>query len=174
MIKWISVSLLAVLGVSAVNAQNTIYGLKVGAGFFFPTDSFTKDIFGDTWTRLSFSPTRIQTDRQTRLDFDMQVLSRNSNSNRLFIISPSLGIRSALNSDGQFKPYVAARAGIGYADYRILGTSSNGILLNTNFELGAVVGDRFRIFGRYDLFSKRDGLDFSGFSINAELAVFTF
>jgi len=174
MIKWIPVSLLAILSVSAVNAQNTIYGLKIGAGFFFPSDSFTKDAFGDTWTRLSFSPTRLQTDRRTRLDFDMQVLSRNSNANRLFIISPSVGIRSALKSDGQFSPYAAARVGVGYADYRIFGTSSSGVLFNTNFELGAVVGNRFRVFGRYDAFSKRQGLDFSGFSINAELAVFTF
>ncbi len=164
------ISLAIVSGVLASSSfSQSSYGLSAGGGFYFPSSSLLRDAFGDSWTRISFSPGSSRSASGSRLDFDVQVISRDSNSNRLFIIAPTIGYSQSLgNNQKGFVPYVAARVGPAFADYRISSISRRETLLNTNFEVGATLGDRFRVFGRYDAFGKRNGVDFSGFSINAE------
>lgn len=167
MIKFVTLAALAGALISLGSAQSS--GLSLGAGIYYPSNSIVKAAFGDQWIRYSFSPGNSSSATGSRLDYDVQVLSRTSSGNRVFIFAPTIGYSQGFGTDRKGTvPYIAARIGPAYADYRISGNTRREFNLNSNFELGATVGDRFRVFGRYDYFSKRNGVDFSGFSINAQ------
>jgi hypothetical protein len=61
-------------------------------------------------------------------------------------------------------------------DYRLFRNSvsyrDSKIGWNANVEVGALLGRKLAITGRYDLYSKSDGFDFSGFSVSVNLALF--
>lgn len=167
MIKLISLAVALSVGVAVVSAQSS-FGLRVGGGIYYPSNSSVRQLFGDQWSRFGFSPGSVRVSRGSRLDFDTEVISREARGNRLFLFAPTVGFTQSFDSQGDFVPYIAVRTGPAYADYRIGATTRREWRVNTNVELGATAGRSFRFYGRYDLFSKRNGLDFSGFSINAE------
>lgn len=167
MIKFVSVAFFAGLLSSVALAET--FGLGVGGGAYFPSSSLLKGAFGDQWTSIGFSPSSSRSATGGRTDFDIQVLSKSSGGNRLFVFAPTFGYSQGFGNDRKgVVPYFAARIGPAYADYRIYSVTHRDTLINTNFELGATVGERFRLYGRYDGFTKRNGVDFSGFSVNAQ------
>ncbi|MBL8059182.1 MAG: hypothetical protein JNK63_00530 [Chthonomonas sp.] len=144
------------------------YGLSISSGIFYPSNSLVKSAFGDQWWGFGISPASSRSATGGRIDYDVNVLTRSKNGNRVFIFAPTVGWNQGFGTDPRGTvPYFAARIGPAYTDFRLFGDTERGLIINTNFELGATVGERLRIFGRYDNFTKRAGVNFSGFSLNA-------
>lgn len=167
MIRLATVALVTLAFASWGTAQ-TSFGLRVGAGQYYPSSRLVREAFGDTWSRFSFSPGGVRLGRGLSTDFDVEALNRESFGNRVTLFSPTYGLSYSFNDNPDAVPFVAARVGPTFADYRIAGVSRRPVLWNTNIEAGIVLNERLRLFARYDLYTKRDGVDFSGFSINAE------
>ena len=156
---------IALLGAFA-NADT--YGLSVSTGIFYPTSDLVKSAFGDQWWGFGVSPGSSRSSIGGRIDYDLNVLTRSKNGNRVFLVAPSVGWSQGFGTNaGGTVPYLAARIGPAYTDFKLCGISERGLLINTNFEAGVTVGERLRVFGRYDAFTKRAGVNFSGLSLNA-------
>jgi hypothetical protein len=172
--KLILVPGLLALALTTSFAAEPQFGLGLDYGVYLPTSASLKTAFGKQWTRIGISPVSISKSKNTRFDFDMNIISRSQNGNRLTMYVPSFGLVTGLKNEQDIAPYFALRGGPTYVDYRISSVSKREWLVNTNAELGFTVRDRLRFYARYDLFTKRNGLDFSGFSINASVLAFRF
>ncbi|MCC7103489.1 MAG: hypothetical protein IT206_10475 [Fimbriimonadaceae bacterium] len=159
--------ILAAVFASSFASADT-YGLGLGGGVFYPSSSLVRDLFGSSWVSYGISPASAESSVGGKIAYDLQIFARSRGGNRMFLISPSVGWSQgfAKNSRGAV-PYLAARIGPAYTDFRIFGDTERGLIMNTNFEAGVTVGERLRVFGRYDAFTKRGGVDFSGFSFGA-------
>lgn len=159
----------SLVGALSSFASADSYGLSIGAGIFYPSSAAVRDAFGSEWLNIGVAPGSSRSSIGGRLDYDLQIQSRSKYGNRMFLITPTVGWSQGFGNDAKGTiPYVAARIGPAYTDFRLFGDTERGIIINTNFELGATVGERLRVFGRYDAYSKRAGVNFSGFSLNAQ------
>lgn len=170
-----SVALLA--SASAAFAQGSGYGPQVGV--FFPASKELRDALGSSWFSIGFTQVPTQRAGRQLISTDYNVLAADRFGNRLFILTPSVGILLPLSEEGsETSLYAAVRAGVSYIDYNI---TTNGVQrrgnsfgFNGNVELGMYIGERFNIAARYDLFSEKDGLNFNGLTLSLRYSIVRF
>lgn len=173
----IGVAAMMLTGVAEAKDQ---YALSVAWGVFYPSNATIRDAFGSAWHGFGFSPTSVRLRDGQSIDLDFDVLSRERGSNKMLLWTMSLGYNKTFSesADAGVVPYVAARAGLTYADYNFVSGSltydRTRVIGNTNFEAGVLINRTFRLSFRYDLYQKTDGLDLSGYSFRATYQLFTF
>lgn len=165
------------IGSGAALAQGSGYGPQVGV--YFPASQELRNALGSSWFSIGFTQVPTQRAGNQIISTDWNVLAADRYGNRLFILTPSVGILLPLGGDGQeTNVYAAARAGISYMDYNIttggVTRRGNSIGLNGNVELGMYLGDRLNVAARYDVFSEKDGLNFNGLTLSLRYSIVRF
>lgn len=182
---------LALLGLVAVaSAQDK--GVSVGptvGGYFF-TNKLLRDGFGYPVISYGFSPVPTGRPAEHKIQPDINIISASKNGNKLFLlpvtaayelqlIQKSNGIDRVYGDKPSIIPFVRLLAGPAYYDYAL--TDSVGVRRSgktVGITAGAVVGvafsQRLTLSGGYNYFSKVDGLDFSGFSVNLTYSIARF
>jgi hypothetical protein len=168
--------LLSALAISSVAfAQQPNVGVRVGV--YFPTSEAVRNGLGDTWLSYGFNFGSVQTRDGQMMGGDTFFVSREARGNRLFMGTLSYGVTVPLgeyNRFSSFRPYVAVRGGITYADFRIGTTNGSNFTFNANAEVGVTLSDNFQIALRYDMNSRTRGFDLSGASITARYNLLSF
>ncbi len=154
---------------SAARAQeDTLYGPKVGV--YMPVDGELRDLLGDRWFSIGIAAVRKSAGKRATLTVDWNIVSREDGDNRVLILSPSIGyIYAFTGPENDVQPYVAARLGLAYFDYRLARfedqvVSGRRFGVNGNLEFGVMIGERLRLAARYDVYSRMDGFRFDGLS----------
>jgi len=177
-IKFLSVSA-AVAAVSLVHAQGVQVGPRVGA--FLPQSAVVRDAFGSAIPDFGFGRTRTGVSRGGSLRNDINVINANRNGNRLFLVPANLMLEVPLtmdeNADG-LQPYVRVGGGVAYMDYALT-VNGNRVAAKTfgltgSAELGVVFAKRWNLFGRYNYFQQRSGIDFSGITVGLSFSIVQF
>lgn len=163
----------------AIGGNGALWGVSYGA--YFPKSGEIRDLFGDSMPRYGISPVSKRFDKQWDVNTDINILTASGDDAHLLLIPFTVGASMAFGGTG-LRTYVAANAGPAYYDYKLQrDVASTDVIQtfrkkkigwNTNFEAGILINKRFSVVARYDLFSKSEGFDFSGFSINANYAFF--
>jgi len=189
--KWAAVGMVVMASATAVVAQNnqdnqdkgkgrTYLGIK--GGFYFPTNSEIRDIFGSAIPVFGISVDDItkQADKW-RLTANADFITGSKDGNKFFAmpVTASFG-RIFGNRDDTMRPYVRFGAGVAYLDYSIT-RPSNGDRFSTkrlgasaDAEIGLIIGERLRISGKYQWLSKADDFDFGGFQLVATYQLIKF
>lgn len=146
--------------------------LSVGA--FFPTSSRTKDIFDDSWTRISLSS--FQRKRPERWVFGAEFSGLQFDGpTDLDLYALTFGYTKGLGKEtSSTRPYLTGRIGPYWGRIRDAADSESKIGLNANAELGLLFNETFYIEARYDIFSKLAGVTLDGLSITAGVRLFDF
>jgi len=81
------------------------------------------------------------------------------------------------NRDG-VQTYLRFGAGVAYYDYALTVNGQRNAAktfgLTGGVELGIVVSSRLNLFGRYNYFQERGGLDFSGITVGVSYSILRF
>jgi hypothetical protein len=97
-------------------ANKISYGIRVGT--YMPTDSKTKNEFGDNWLSLGFFMTKLGEDYDKgRLGLDLRFISRSDNNNSIFMMPVGIDYRKSFNKDETghehaIRPYVGVTADV--------------------------------------------------------------
>ena len=147
----------------------------IRGGVFIPSSAELRDGIDDAWYSWGIGPMNLGSKRGRVMTGDIQVISHSGKGNRALMLLPTYGLMyTREEKQGEtFVPYVAARVGPSYVDYRLTtgsGTFSGRRWGSTgNVEVGAFLGPRFRVHARYDALSKMQGINFSGLSAGVTL-----
>lgn len=170
----------------ADSSQGRWLGVDVGA--YYPTNAAIRGVYG-TGIKLGVSPvTHIRSDNW-HLDGDLSLISDNHNGNKLFILPVNAAYERSFGPDGaDSQPFVRFSAGVVYNDHTfdidsalVPGIARPAISTTRHFssktvgadgavEVGTVLSRKLRLSARYNLFSKSDGFDFSGFTFSVQYA----
>ncbi|MBN8689161.1 MAG: hypothetical protein J0L72_00070 [Armatimonadetes bacterium] len=172
--KLTSLIAVAAFATGAFAQEQPRLGLQLGLGVFYPNSAYVRSTFGDSWTRISIAPGTMGAYKGSGLDWDINAISVGRNGNRLFIISPSVGFYKTFGNSPSNVPYFAARLGGAYVDYRVGLGDDKYFTTSANAEIGTTINNRINLNVRYDFFPKRNGLDFSGLSLNARFVLVNF
>lgn len=176
-----SVSLVTgILALAAVGSAQTVRPdnyLGVSIGTFLPSDSLTRDIFGDA--PISYGVSLVQPYRQARRGprFDFSTLSLNNDGNNFFMVGATIGYEFRADRDPN-KPVTFARVGIGpmYQTYDVgngaFNASGNKFGVYGTGELGVTLTKNLILSARYYAMPDVDGLNFSGLQLSATIAAF--
>lgn len=142
-------------------------------GVYLPTNSRTRDRFGDAWLSLGlgFGPISGITSKG-QLGFDLSLNYQQHEGNRVFLLPLGLGYRVALTQNPESKtvPYAGVTGDVYLADVRSIpdnihsGIRAGGggsVLLGVNF------GESGNLEARYQFVSHIQSFDFSGLSLRA-------
>lgn len=150
--------------------DQNLFGASVG--WYFPTSGKMRDALGNNFFDVGLSAPFAQMKPDgTQASSSFGVITANRNGNRLFILPATFGVMKMMGRGQESKPYVAARAGIAYYDYRITDPSTlvrksgNRIGYTGNLEAGVILSQNLRVAARYNWFSKVDGFDFTGIEL---------
>lgn len=142
-------------------------------GVYLPTNSRTRDRFGDAWLSvgLGIGPITGVTSKG-QLGFDLSLNYQQHEGNRVFLLPLGLGYRVALTQNPESKtvPYAGVTGDVYLADVRSIpdnihsGIRAGGggsVLLGVNF------GESGNLEARYQFVSHIQSFDFSGLSLRA-------
>ncbi len=167
--------------------------IGIDAGLYYPTNSVIRDVYG-TGVKLGISPvTHIRNDNW-HLDGDLSLISDDHNGNKLFILPVNAAFERAFGpEDGASQPFIRISAGAVYNDHtfdvptnEVPGIAHPGLPPATShfsnktvgadaaIEVGTVLSRKLRLSARYNLFSKSDGFDFSGFTFSVQYSAFRY
>ncbi|MBA3725315.1 MAG: hypothetical protein H0W86_02420 [Armatimonadetes bacterium] len=171
--KKISALVLACGTASGAVAQLNV-PVGVDVGIYFPQSELVRDVWGENWFRIGISPLSFQTPGNWRFTFDLGIMRRSENDDSVTLIPLTFGFTKSFGRDMKMLPYVVGRVGPYWGDVDSLtfGINKSQVGWNANAAVGISFDRRFYIEGRYDHYSKFEGLDFSGFSIAAGIRVF--
>lgn len=165
---------------ATAQADDLFKNWNVSAGVYFPQSKTLKDAFGSEWINFGISPSRKPDRYGWLVSPDINVIYNDDNGNRILLIPLSVGLANRTKVKGSdWTPYVAMRAGVAYADYRIDFTPSSRLkdnewVANANAEVGAIYKDSLRIRARYDWYGKSNGLLFDGLSLTVSWTAIRF
>jgi len=156
--------------------------LGVTGSIYFPTQQRFKDAFRSEILYYGFTVAQNNLDYNWKVRPDIGLFVANDSGNRLFVLPVMAAISRKFATPGSnFQPYAKLGAGVAYFDYRIDEPDGLGGKVRTKgskfgtaatAELGLILGQRIRVFGAYNYFSKQKGFDFSGFQIGATVSIF--
>ncbi len=150
-------------------------GFRLGpeVGLYFPTNSRTRDRFGDAWLSLGlgFGPISGITSKG-QLGFDLSLNYQQHNGNRVLLLPVGLGYRVALTQNPEAKtiPYAGVTGDVYLADVSapvdnvhsgLRAGGGGSVLLGVNF------GQTGNLEARYQFVSHIQSFDFSGLSLRA-------
>lgn len=142
-------------------------------GVYLPTNSRTRDRFGDTWLSVGLGLGSIHTvSSKGQLGFDLSINYQSHNDNQVLLIPVGLGYRVALTQDPDARtiPYAGVTGDVYLADVNspvdnirsgIHAGGGGSVLLGVNF------GETGNLEARYQVVSKIQTFDFSGLSLRA-------
>lgn len=142
-------------------------------GVYLPTNSRTRDRFGDAWLSVGLGLGSIHgVSSKGQLGFDLSLNYQQHNDNRVFLMPLGIGYRVALTQDPNAKsiPYAGVTGDVYLADVRAVpdnvhsGIHAGGggsVLLGVNF------GETGNLEARYQFVSAIQTFDFSGLSLRA-------
>ncbi|MCE5315323.1 MAG: hypothetical protein ABFD49_10095 [Armatimonadota bacterium] len=157
------------------SAEKSKISFALGYGTFMPTDSVTKDQFDDNWTRISFTTFEPEKPASWRFIFEGGAYNLDSATD-VSLYPITFGFERGFGeSSNSVRPYVVLRAGpyYGQIENAALGLDEDHVGLNSNLSLGLVFNRKYYLEARYDYFSELADYDFSGFSINAGMKLFS-
>ena len=176
----IPAGILGVLALIAIvsgpaSAEKSKLTFALSGGAFMPMNSTTKDKFGDSWTRISFTTFEPEKTAEWRFISEGGSYKLDSDTSSVSLYPISFGFERGFGENNSVRPYMVLRAGPYYGKVRddSLGINDKHIGLNGNVSLGLVFSRRYYLEARYDYFSELEGYDFSGFSIYAGMKVFS-
>ncbi|MDQ2686358.1 MAG: hypothetical protein M3Y28_00660 [Armatimonadota bacterium] len=153
--------------------QSNRFHLGPEVGVYLPTNSRTRDRFGDAWLSVGLGLGSIHgVSSKGQLGFDLSLNYQQHNDNRVFLMPLGIGYRVALTQDPEAKsiPYAGVTGDVYLADVRSVpdnvhsGLRAGGggsVLLGVNF------GQTGNLEARYQFVSKIQTFDFSGLSLRA-------
>jgi hypothetical protein len=155
--------------------------LGIEGGFFMPTDSVMRGLFGTSVPALGFSVGNQgnQADKW-RLTANFNFVSANKDGNRFFILPVTAAIGRIFGDTKQsMRPYVRVGVGMAYMDYSLnIGPGNTPAAKRFapvgNAEVGVIIGERFRIAAAYYWLQKVNNLDFSGLQLTLSYSVLRF
>lgn len=158
------------------NEESRKISVALSVGAFFPTSSETKDIFDDSWTRISLST--FQRKRPERWLFGAELSGLQFDGPvDLDLYALTFGFTKGLTKEtSSMVPYVSGRVGPYWGKIRdnLADESTSKVGLNANAEVGLLFNETFYVEARYDMFSKLAGVRLDGFSITAGVRLFDF
>ncbi len=154
-------------------AQTTI-PVGVDVGVFFPTDSMTRSVFGDSWFRIGITPLSFQRPDKWKGTFDIGYLHRSQGGDSVTLLPITFGVTRSFGGSKETRPYVAIRVGPYWGDVNspTFGVDRSKVGFDANASVGITFSDTFYIEGRYDFFSDFDGIKFSGAHLSAGIRIF--
>jgi hypothetical protein len=167
-------ALLAIL-TGPASAEKSKLTFALGGGVFMPMDSATKDKFGDSWTRISFTTFEPEKTAEWRFISEGGSYQLDGGAADVSLYPISFGFERGFGENHSVRPYMVLRAGPYYGKVHddSLGINEKHIGLNGNVSLGLVFSRRYYLEARYDYFSELAGYDFSGFSVYAGMKLFS-
>jgi hypothetical protein len=169
----VAVSALAGLSLFAcADASDMFRNWNVNAGVVFTQIPTLTDAFWEDKVNFGLSPNRKPDRNGWLISPDVNVIYNESRGNRILIVPLTVGVANRSKVKGSdWTPYIAARVGAAYTDYRIDFSPSsrlrdNDWVMNANAEVGAIYKDSLRIRARYDWYRKTNGLLLDGLSLN--------
>ncbi len=161
------------------NQDQGLFGVSVG--WYFPTNGLIRDRFGNKVFDVGFSApfqgVQNQGGQQSSTSFG--IISAEKSGDRMMIIPATFGIMKMTGGRGEgTKPYVAARAGVAYFDYRVTDPdtasrrSGRKFNFTANVEGGLILNQNLRLAAKYNWFPKVDGFDFSGIEVKLSYQFF--
>jgi hypothetical protein len=175
------VCLAGLVGVSVLASAQSKFKfdyIGIEAGAYFPKSSLLRDRFGDTILRVGFSPMMIKRQKDWVPSFEIGFMGASGNGDRFGVYPLTVGMQKSFGDPAsKTVPFIRAGAGVAYFDYDITKEDLTNVRSHkfggvTAFEAGVINGDRFRASVRYYLFSKQEGVDFSGVLISASFGAF--
>jgi len=160
--------------------DNNDHGRWIGidVGVYYPTDSVIRGVYG-TGLKLGISPvTHIRNDNW-HLDGDISIIADNHEGNKLFILPVNAAFERSFGPDNaDSQPFVRLSAGAVYNDHSFnIGAthySAKTVGGDAAVEVGTVLSKKLRLSARYNLFTKSDGFEFSGFTFSVQYAAFKY
>nr|CAA9236517.1 hypothetical protein AVDCRST_MAG63-1222 [uncultured Armatimonadetes bacterium] len=141
-------------------------------GVYLPTDSKTRDRFGDTWFTFGIGLGPIPEPQQRGIfGIDLNVLYRKRGDNRALVIPLGVSYRRSL-SVGPTAPYVGASLNLVFADLKSEEDDVDSGLRTTagaSVFLGTTFSENGYVEARYMGISKIRGFDLSGLNLRAGL-----
>jgi len=157
--------------------QNTQLNYGVTVGEYLPSSKAIRDAFGSSV--LSYGIGAVGTARPSTgsITPDFNIVNANSNGNKLFIGTYTMGYEYNLASNGSaFLPYGRGFAGLSYFDFGIDVPGRRESLKRLGYtygaEVGVVVNKRIRLAARYNVYSKENMFDFNGLTFSLTYAFF--
>lgn len=142
-------------------------------GVYLPTDSKTRDRFGDTWLSLGLGLGPIERlATKGHLAIDVALQYQQHSGNHVLLIPLGVGYRQPLthNPDAKNVPYIGVTGDLYLADVRsqpdnvgsgLRSAAGGSVILGVNF------GDSGNLQARYQFVSHIQSFDFSGLSLTA-------
>ncbi|MDO8587507.1 MAG: outer membrane beta-barrel protein [Armatimonadota bacterium] len=140
---------------------------------FLPSNSTTKDVFGDSWNGFGLQViTPQEEDRWTPMVTLGMFQSSGDGDATLYALN--VGLERGLSGSDKARPYVILKAGpyYGTVDVPSQGIDENKVGLNANATVGILFNERFYLEARYDYFSKLAGFNFNGFTLAVGVKLF--
>jgi len=159
---------------SVVSAEEKQTSLALTYGVFMPSNSDTKDVFGDSWQRFGLEVIRPEITTEWLRLIDISVLSRNDVGD-VVLVPLNVGFEKKLAGGEDAQLYTILRAGPYYGKVEAPPDIDDSTLgLNANATLGVMFNKRFYIEARYDYFSRFAGFNFDGFTLSAGVRIYDF
>ena len=160
-----------------------LFFLSPAAGWYFPTDSKTKDTFGNTWTSFGIS-LNLGALKGTEMivrtgGFELRpffgYISQEHNNNDIKIIPVGLESRWQLYKNDSFRFYSGLGMSVNFVKFDIpsenIDISWRGVV-GGRLLLGADVTKWLNIQATYNIVDKVEGYDFNGLNLRARINLY--
>lgn len=169
----VAVSAFGVASAQFGQRQEQGLGLGPSVGLFIPTGSEMRNAFDSQLLTYGFGPSSADRPKERRFVSDFNVVSARRNGNKLFLFQVLQTYEIQFGDrERRIVPYARGGAGLAYYDYSI--TKRNGSRVSTKAggwsataEAGIVFNRQIALSARYNLFQRRDGISFDGWSLSA-------
>ena len=171
---------LALLGSTAAltKANPSPIGVDVYAGAFYPVSDKVRDALGGVWFLYGITPSETPSQEgDWKILPGLSFLYKANSTNHVFLVRPQANlVRYFGDGHTKLRPYVSISAGPVYYNY---GITVNGTRFSRQrwgigggVSGGVLINERLRIGLQFDAWSKFDGLDFNGLTLEASYRLF--
>jgi len=174
MTKWMAIVVIALLivGCTAAVAEEGKTPIALSYAVYYPSNSTTSDVFGNSWSGFGLSILRPQDKAKwdTLVTFHGGSSSRSGADASLFGVE--YGVQRGFGGDEKAQPFVILGVGPfhGRVDTPTVDESKWGI--NASATVGVLFNDRFQVAATYDVYSKVGGFNFNGLTLSAGIKLF--
>jgi hypothetical protein len=143
---------------------------------YYPTGRILKDAFSSRILSFGFGPVDAVSATKGRFRTGINLITANQSGNKLLLVPLSAIYERDLNpNESLTRPYVRLGAGVTYYDYSFRSGGnrySNKAVGGSGFaELGLNISGRLNIYGKYNAFTQKDGVNFNGWSLGISYGV---
>jgi|APCry1669188879_1035177.scaffolds.fasta_scaffold134656_1 hypothetical protein len=168
--------LVPALSLAQYGPVETVKTAGPSVSLYYPIGSTLKNAFSSQILSFGFGPVDAVSSSQGRFRTGVNFITASDHGNKMLLI-PLSGIyeRDFNPNESSTHPYGRIGAGVTYYDYSFrsgLKKYSNKALGASGFaELGVNISGRLNIYGRYNVFDQKDGVNFNGWSVGISYGI---